>query len=272
MHVLSFPPKFSEGGEVSCEIDIERRFQLAKHHTSTHIVNAAARKILGNHINQAGAKKDLDKATIDITHYQALTDEELKKIEKEANKIVKNSINVGSSFYPRTKAEQEFGMGIYQGGAVPGKQLRIVNIKDIDVEACGGTHLKNTSEAGEIKILKAAKISDGIVRIYFTAGEASQKEKKGESQILEEASKLFGVKTEELPARVNELFEKWKLAKKLAAKGKKINPADLMLSSKEIFNGDVLAELCKILRTQPEHINKTIQRFLREIGKMCKIK
>ena len=94
MHVLSFPPKFKEGQEVNCEIDKERRFQLAKHHTSTHIVNAAARKVLGNHINQAGAKKDLDKATIDLTHYQALTDEELKKIEKEANKIVKNSINV----------------------------------------------------------------------------------------------------------------------------------------------------------------------------------
>lgn len=265
VHVLSFPPKFKEGDEVSCEIDKERRFQLAKHHTSTHIVNAAARKVLGNHVNQAGAKKDLDKATIDITHYQALTDEELKKIEKEANKIVKNSIDVGSSFYPRTKAEQEFGMGIYQGGAVPGKQLRIVNIKNVDVEACGGTHLKNTSEAGEIKILKAAKISDGIVRIYFTAGEASQKEKKGESQILEEASKLLGVKTEELPARVSELFEKWKLAKKLQAKGKELSLVDLTLSSKEPFKGDVLAELCKIVRTQPEHITKTIQRFLREM-------
>lgn len=265
VHVLSFPPKFSEGDEVNCEIDKERRFQLAKHHTSTHIVNAAARKVLGSHINQAGAKKDLDKATIDITHYQALTDEELKKIEKESNKIVRNSIDVGSRFYPRTAAEQEFGMGIYQGGAVPGKQIRIVNIKDIDVEACGGTHLKNTSEAGEIKILKAAKISDGIVRIYFTAGEASQKEKKGESQILEESSKLLGVKIEELPARVNELFEKWKLAKKSQAKGKEVNPADLALSSKESFKGDALAELCKILRTQPEHIAKTIQRFLREI-------
>ncbi|MBI2647147.1 alanine--tRNA ligase [Candidatus Woesearchaeota archaeon] len=186
VHVLSKKPEFTEGEEVECEIDLDRRLQLAKHHTSTHIINAAARKVLGNHINQAGAKKDIDKATIDLTHYQSITDDELQRIEEEANKLVKQSLTVHSSFLPRTEAEQTYGMTIYQGGAVPGKLLRIINIDGIDIEACGGTHLKNTSEAGEIKILKATKISDGIVRIYFTAGEAEKREIKGEKQILED--------------------------------------------------------------------------------------
>ena len=184
--------------------------------------------------------------------------------------MVKKSLHVHSSFLPRTEAEQTYGMNIYQGGAVPGKLLRIVNIDGVDVEACGGTHLRNTAEAGEIKILKSAKISDGIVRLYFTAGEAAQKEKKEERQILEEAAKLLDVKIEQLPSRVNELFEKWRLAKKSQAKGKEINPTDLMLSSKAPFKGDVIAELCKILRTQPEHVVKTIQRFLREIEEIKK--
>ena len=265
VHVLNEKNKLRENQEVECEIDLERRLQLAKHHTATHIVNAAARKVLGNHINQAGAKKDIDKATIDLTHYQNITDEELQDIEKEANRLVKENIEVESKFVPRTEAEQNYGMGIYQGGAVPGKTLRIVSIKGVDVEACGGTHLHNTSEAGEIKILKAAKISDGIVRLYFTAGEAAQKEKKQEKDILEESARLLGVKIEELPSRVNELFEKWKLAKKAAEKKKDIALHELELKLKKEFKGNVLDKVAEILKTQPEHVVKTIKRFLKEL-------
>ena len=268
VHVLSQKPDFKENDEVECGIDLQRRLQLAKHHTATHIINAAARKVLGNHINQAGAKKDIDKATIDLTHYQGITDEELEKIEEEANKIVNKSIKVHGNFIPRTEAEQTYGMNIYQGGAVPGKLLRIVNIDGIDVEACGGTHLKNTAEAGEIKILKTTKISDGIVRLYFTAGEAAQKEKKKETQILEESAKLLNVNVEQLPARVSELFEKWKLARKAVEKKKEIDVKELELASKEEFSGNVLYKICEILKTQPEHVVKTVKRFLNELEDM----
>ena len=265
VHVLGQNPDFKEGDEVKCEIDLNRRLQLAKHHTSTHIVNAAARKVLGNHINQAGAKKDIDKATIDLTHYQSITDEELAEIEKEANRLVNANIKVESKFMPRTEAEQTYGMNIYQGGAVPGKLLRIINIPDIDVEACGGTHLHNTSEAGEIKILKATKISDGIVRVYFTAGEAAQKEKNEEKNILEESARLLNVKINQLPARVDELFTKWKLAKKSIEKKKEIDLKELELKSTEEFKGNILDKVAETLKTQPEHVVKTIKRFLAEL-------
>jgi len=268
VHVLKEKPKLKENQEVECEIDLQRRLQLAKHHTSTHIINAAARKVLGSHINQAGAKKDVDYATIDLTHYQSITDEEIEKIEKEANRLVKAGIQVQSSFIPRTEAEQTYGMGIYQGGAVPGKLLRIVNIPNIDVEACGGTHLKNTSEAGEIKILKATKISDGIVRLYFTAGEAANREGKKEKDILEEAARLLNIKSNELPARVNELFEKWKITRKDVEKKKQIDLKQLELTSKGEFKGNVLDKVSEILKTQPEHIVKTIGRFLKELEEM----
>ncbi|MBI2101045.1 alanine--tRNA ligase [Candidatus Woesearchaeota archaeon] len=268
VHVLSQKPEFKEGSEAECIIDKDRRFQLAKHHTATHIINAAARKVLGNHINQAGAKKDIDKATIDLTHYQSITDDEIEEIEKEANRLVKAAIQVQSNFVPRTEAEQTYGMGIYQGGAVPGKLLRIVNIPNIDVEACGGTHLKNTSEAGEIKILKATKISDGIVRLYFTAGEAAQREKKQESHILEESAKLLNVKVEQLPSRVEELFNKWKLAKKAVEKKKQVDLKQLELTKKEEFKGNVLDKVSEILKTQPEHVVKTINRFMKELEEM----
>ena len=265
VHVLSQQPHFMENDVVEGHIDLQRRLQLAKHHTATHIINAAARKVLGSHINQAGAKKDIDKATIDLTHYQSITDAELHEIEKEANRLVKENLEVESKFLPRTEAEQKYGMGIYQGGAVPGKLLRIVNIHGVDVEACGGTHLHNTSEAGDIKILKATKISDGIVRLYFTAGEAAQKERQQEKEILGEAARLLNVSINQLPSRVSELFEKWKLAKKAAEKKKEINIIDLELKSAEAFNGNVLDKVSELLKTQPEHVVKTIKRFLTEL-------
>lgn len=260
VHVLEKKPDFEESDKVECHIDKERRFQLAKHHTATHIINAAAQKVLGDHVNQAGAKKDIDKATIDLTHYQSVSEEEMKRIEVEANKIVKQDAKVESKFYPRTEAEQKFGVRIYQGGAVPGKQLRIVNIKGVDVEACGGTHLNKTREAGEIKIIKSSKISDGIVRLTFTAGEAAQKEKKGEQTIIEESTKLLECEPSQLPGRAQELFQKWK-------KGvKKKKEVDKKLHSSERYDGDVIKKMSEILKTQPEYVVKTIKRFLKELN------
>ncbi|MFH1511589.1 MAG: alanine--tRNA ligase, partial [Candidatus Woesearchaeota archaeon] len=145
IHVLAESPKFKEGESVEGKIDFERRKQLAQHHTATHIVNAAARKVLGKHINQAGAKKAEDKAHLDITHYKAVSEEELKKIEEEANSIVKLKLKVSSKIFSRNDAEQKYGMTIYQGGAVPGKNIRIIDIEGTDVEACAGTHLNDTS-------------------------------------------------------------------------------------------------------------------------------
>jgi len=262
VHVLGSTPDFKVGDDVTVKIDAERRKQLAQHHTATHIVGAAARKVLGKHINQAGAKKTKEKTTLDITQ------EQLKNIENEANKIVNSNKKIIKKFYPRTEAEKKFGMVIYQGGAVPGKNIRIVQIEGIDVQACGGTHLDNASEAGEIKILKSTKISDSIVRIEFTAGKAAEKEKGEKGKILEEAAKLLDVKIDELPSRVNELFEKWKKTKKAAKKNIALKKDDLILTKKEKFKGDVLGEISKILQTQPEHVVKTIKRFFEDINNL----
>jgi len=265
VHVLEGKPKFHAGDSVHGEIEFERRLQLAQHHTSTHIVNAAARKILGPHINQASAKKDIDKAHIDITHYEALTDEQIAKIEEEANKIVKQGIKTQLSFMPREAAEKAFGSAIYQGGVAPGKLLRIVSIPGVDVEACGGTHLKNTGEAGKIKILKASKVKDGIVRITFAAGKAADKLAEGEKHIVEQVAKLLRCESNQVPGRAAELFELWKKARKAAQKKQPL--PDLMLRSTVPYSGDILAKTAEALQTQPEVIIKTIERFLADIEK-----
>lgn len=267
VHVVDNTDGLTLEKDISMEVDWERRKQLAQHHTATHIVNAATRKVLGRHVHQAGAKKDVDKAHIDITHYESLTEEQLKEIESSANEIVQKDILLKLGFLSRDEAEKKWGMEIYQGGAVPGKELRMVNIPDVDVECCGGTHLHSTKEAGEIKILKAAKIQDGIVRIIFTAGAAAQKAEHQQEGVLEKITTLLGVPENQLLGRVEELFEKWK---KVVKKKQTITEEELKLTSTTTSDGDVLLDCAKILKTQPEHLAKTVERFLKELEEAVK--
>ncbi len=260
VHLLKDKPKFKEGDTVKGNVDFEHRKQLAQHHSATHVVNAAARKVLGNHINQAGAKKTKEKAHLDITHFKGLNNNELKKIEDAANEIVKKDLKINTKFMPRTEAEKKYGMAIYQGGAVPGKKIRIVEIDGIDVEACAGTHLHRTSEIGKIKVLKSTKIQDGVVRIVFVAGKAGKEVKAGEMGVLEEAARLLDCKTEQIPGRAEELFKKWKAVVK-----KKKKTESYELSSDARFEGDVLRETARILKTQPEHVVGVIKRFLKQL-------
>jgi len=265
IHVLSEKPKFKEGDEVKGIIDLSKRLQLTQHHTATHIINTCARRVLGSHINQAGAKKTIEKAHLDITHYQSITNDELEKIENLANEIINKKIPIKTEFMPRNEAEKKYGMSIYQGGAVPGKEIRIVEIKGLDVEACGGTHLKNTSEVGKIRILRSTKIQDGVVRIEFVAGERAKEEIDKKKGNLGELSKILNVDEAQVPARVEELFTKWKKAKKALKKEKKISRQELELKSTEKFQGDILTKTAEVLKTQPEHLMKTVKRFMDEL-------
>jgi alanyl-tRNA synthetase len=265
IHVLENPPDWKKGHIVHGKIDYDRRLQLAQHHTSTHIINGCARRVLGKHIWQAGANKDLDKARLDITHYESLSDEQVMKIEKMANQIIEENRPVYSNMIPRNVAEKEYGFSIYQGGAVPGKVLRIVSIPDFDTEACGGTHLHLTGEAKIIKILKTSKIQDGMVRIEFSAGEAATGEIGKETKILQEAAKVLGCKISQIEARSTELFDKWK---KVVKKGKIDSPDDFELKANEESKETeplILKNTANILKTQPEHIVKTLKRFKEEL-------
>jgi alanyl-tRNA synthetase len=265
VHVMDGTPVFKEGDIVALKVDKPARDQLSQHHTATHVVNAAARIVIGSHVNQAGAKKTIEKAHLDITHYDSLSKEEEKAIEKEANRIVKENIKIKASFMPRSQAEQQYGMAIYQGGAVPGKKIRIVAIGDkLDVEACGGTHLHSTGEIGSIKIIKSSKIQDGIVRIEFTAGPAAKATASQEGNILADAAKILGVKPSQVPARGNEIFTKWKKLKKVVGTDKEIPAELLVLTETKESTGDALSEVAAIFNTQPEHVPKNVEKFVKQ--------
>lgn len=211
------------GDEVGCAIEWKRRLQLMQHHTATHIINGAARGVLGNHVWQAGAHKSEEMGRLDITHYAGLNDSELSRIEDLANKIIREDRGVDISFMQRNEAERKYGFRIYQGGAVPGRKIRIVDIKDWDVEACGGMHFSSTGKVGGIKLIRAKRIQDGVVRLEFRAGKALAryedeiggiKAEMDYSSIsedeLKEIASVFSVQIGKLPKTLDRFRREWK--------------------------------------------------------------
>ncbi len=206
--------KLKEGTIVEIVVDKERRKQLMQHHTGAHIISGAVRKILGEHALQAGAEKKVDKAHLDIFHYKKISDREIEEIEKLANSCIKEGRKILIRWIDRTEAEQKYGFKIYQGGAVPGKEIRIVEIKDWDVEACGGLHLENTREADIIVIKGVKKIQDSVLRIEFLAGKAARNYLLKIEGILKESSKILDCREEHVFEKTKELFEEWKKKRK----------------------------------------------------------
>ncbi len=179
-------------------IDWRRRYRLMRHHTATHIILGAARRVLGDHVWQAGAEKTIEKGRLDITHYKNLSPDEVREIEELANKIVDDRIELKFKYMNKFDAEKKYGTRIYQGGAIVSKELRIVEIPGWDAEACFGTHLTNTGEVGGIKIVNVEKIQDGVIRLEYIAGTRLPEYSRELESVVEEASRELGVKAKQL--------------------------------------------------------------------------
>jgi alanyl-tRNA synthetase len=237
LHKVSSPIK--PGESVEGMIDWDRRYQLMKMHTATHILGGAARNVLGKHIWQAGAKKGLESSRIDFTHYQPFSHEELERIEKKANEIVKKGLKVNTQFMPRSEAESKYGFVLYQGGASPGKSVRVVSISEgFDAEACAGTHVQAAGEIEVIRIIRTDRIQDGINRIEFTCSKKASEFEKGQESLFHEA------------------LERIKAIEVLKDSAKDIPIKD---AQREI------QEAAEIFSVDSAMLPKTIERFAREI-------
>ena len=183
---------------VEGEIDWQRRQNLMRHHTGTHVLIGAARRVLGEHVWQAGAQKEVDSSRLDITHYQQITPKEREKIERLANQTILRDLPVRINWMAREKAETKYGYRLYQGGAVPGSKIRVVRIVGWDVEACGGTHVKRTGELGVFRIEKIDRLQDGVERIIFSAGEPALKRISQEKEEVTSTAQLLKTTPEQL--------------------------------------------------------------------------
>jgi len=224
---------FKEGDEVIGRIDDERRTNTMKHHTATHVIGGAARKVLGKHIWQAGSDVNEERGRLDITHFNSLTSKQLKKIETVANNAVQDKIIVEKEILSKDLAEKRFGFTLYQGGFVPGGEVRVVHVKGFDAQACGGTHLDNTKEIGQIKLLGSKRIQDGVIRISYVSGDIAKQLEEEEQKLGSEILSAFGARSGTVTL-------------------------------------EEISDAAKILKSQKEHLPKTISRFIKEIREMSK--
>ena len=214
VHTLERPAP-EVGSVVQGEVDWQRRMAHVRHHTGAHIVGAAARRLLGRHIWQAGASKTADRARLDITHYQRLTPKQLDDIERMANEIVLNDEPVTHVELPRAEADARYGHILYQGGVPPGSSIRVLRIGEddeqlVDVQACGGTHAMRTGEIGYLKLLGTTRVQEGVERLEFAAGAAAVARVQEREAWLREAADELGVPADRLPATARRFFDEWK--------------------------------------------------------------
>ena len=196
----------TSGKEMEGRIDQERRASLMRHHTATHILIGAARRVLGEHAWQAGARKDVDKSRLDISHYERLTEDQTRTLEDLACNVITKNILVETSWMPREKAEATYGFRLYQGGVVPGREIRVVKIDDWDVEACGGTHCTRTGEVGFLKILRVERPQDGVERLVFATGPRALKYVQENEILLKKTARALDVPVEDLDKAAEDLM------------------------------------------------------------------
>ena len=189
--------EFAEGAKALATVNVSRREKLIAHHTATHLISAAARIVLGKHAWQEGARKDPDKAHIDVAHYNPLQKDEILAIERMVNEWLYEGIKVNLNEMDRGDAEKKYGFSIYQGHGVASKKMRIITITSsrdelIDAEACGGLHaIERASLLGIVKIINSYRLHDGIDRIEFVAGPAALEYFEKEDDELSRSSVLL---------------------------------------------------------------------------------
>lgn len=212
LHEVEDVSVFAVGQAVKGKIDCARRKQITRHHTAIHLINACAREILGPHIWQAGSYKDEKKAHIDLTHYKKITDGELDMIEALANKYVLDDLSVKTEVLGRMEAEKKYGFRLYQGGAVPGKELRVVSIGSIDHQACGGTHhyIRSTKEIGYVKVVKREGVQDGVERLIIKCGPEAVIYVQERERLLRDAADSIAVPEAQLKESIMRFFNEWK--------------------------------------------------------------
>ena len=201
-----------EGATVKGVIDWDKRYSLMKNHTATHVIGGAARRVLGLHVWQFGTQKGVESSRLDISHYRRLSLEELHKIETLANEAILRKIPVETTWLPRNEAESRYGFRLYQGGAVPGKEIRVVRTGDWDVEACAGTHLGNTGELGFIKIIHSERVQDGVERLTYSVGIPAVKAVQERERLLITVAETLNAPLEKLDKTAERLVKKLKEA------------------------------------------------------------
>ncbi|MCJ7525788.1 MAG: alanine--tRNA ligase, partial [Candidatus Aminicenantes bacterium] len=207
------------------EVDRARRQQIAIHHSATHMLHAALREVLGLHVKQSGSRVGPDKLRFDFTHFNALSDDELKKIEQVINEKIRENISISRQTQSFEEALGTGAIAIFEEKY--GDTVRVVSMGNFSRELCGGTHLQASGEIGILKIIAESSISSGIRRIEALAGEAAYLHIQKSFSVLDQMLGHFNQKTDGVLAFLKSLEARAKENEKLLKKGRSAKEMDI---------------------------------------------
>ena len=228
----------SKGDEVDITVDKVRNLDIARNHTATHLLQAALRKVLGTHVNQAGSLVTPERLRFDFTHFSPMTNEELAEVEREVNRQIMKNVDLEIEEMPVDDAIKKGAMALF--GEKYGDIVRVVNVPGFSCELCGGSHVSNTSVIGSFRIVGESGTGTGIRRIEAVTGKAAHERAVADAVLLQEAATLLKSKEADIPAKIEQLLTALKEAEREVAQlSHKLATSSLddILAAKEEIHG-----------------------------------
>lgn len=257
----------SVGKNVLMAIDEDRRAAVARHHSVTHLLQAALRKILGDHVTQKGSSVTPDGLRFDFSQPRQITAEELRAVETEVNKSILKNLKVTTRLMSPADAIEEGAMALF--GEKYGDEVRVVSMGDgdgrVSIELCGGTHVRRTGDIGSFRIISESSLAAGVRRIEAAAGLAALKYAESRDDILSDVSEKLKVSASEIPARIRAMQEEKKrlerelsdMRKRLASGG--AGGSDVKTVNGVKFIGQILSEIpAKELKGMADELKKKV--------------
>ncbi|MBE5827737.1 MAG: alanine--tRNA ligase [Butyrivibrio sp.] len=202
---------FKVGSKVKLTVDAENRAKTCRNHSATHLLQKALREVLGDHVEQAGSYQDPDKTRFDFSHHQAMTKEELQKVEDLVNEKIAEALPVVTEEMTMEEAKKTGAMALF--GEKYGDVVRVVKMGDFSIELCGGTHVSNTSHVGIFKIVSESGVAAGVRRIEALTGSNARNYYKNVETRLEDAAKALKTNPADVTAQIKKLQEELKALK-----------------------------------------------------------
>ena len=250
------------GDNVKILIDAEVKQATARNHTATHLLHAALKNIVGEHVNQAGSSVNSERLRFDFSHFEPLTTEQIEKIEQQVNEAILKAITVDINETTQNEAKEMGAMALF--GEKYGDIVRVVNIKDCSVELCGGTHVNNVAEIGLFKIVSEAGVASGVRRIEAITGKLAYDKVNSVEKTLNKAASLLKSRNNEVVEKIEALLTQVKTleqqlalanskmaqetASELLATAIDVNGVTIVNAEVEIEDMDGLRNLADLLR------------------------
>ena len=234
--------QFQVGDTVTAAIDMNRRKAIMRAHSATHLLDAALKKVLGDHVHQAGSLVEPDRLRFDFTHFEAITPDQLSEIDRLVNDAILEGYPVVTEVLPIEEAKKKGAIAMF--GEKYGDVVRVVEMGDFSMEFCGGTHLDNTAKAGPFRIKSEASIASGVRRIEATVGKLTLETVNRNQQVLFHAAQMMKTNPGELENKIdqqlNEMKEMRHALDKFKAEASLGEARSFLMSAKEVGGLKVL--------------------------------